>query len=877
MKTVRAFIFLVFSAVPALLCASDSIIIGGLDGLDPHQRSERYEIALALSGGGARGFATIGILKAFEEKNLGICAVTGTSMGGVIGGLFAAGYTPDRLAKIVHNTEFDKMFTNAPARRTMFLTQRQERDRHLLSVRFNRFVPVIPKALTAGQKLTNILTNLTTRANYHSAGDYSRLPIPFKTICTDVVSGKEVIVDRGSLADAMRATMAFPLAFTGVERNGQLLMDGGMVTPIPVELVKEMCQPGTFIVAVNTASPLLPREELDTPVDIANQVTTIMTADKLRSQLSKADYQIQPPLNGVQPSDFKYRDSLIDVGYQIGLKATDSIIMQLSARQDSLSYLVSEVEFDGRLEACRRRFAAELLHRILRHNELVAVLKELVVELGLFRLQAEISPATQHHEVFEANGRSVEAISLRLSGWHHLRLPDVTFRFNGSSIFEDSVLVRQFATDDTLLTPENLRLGLDRILKLYYDKRYNLADICSTLVDPDRNVVTLTIDEAVIKSIEVENNKRSRDWFIKSYFPLEVGEPYSTGRAARGIANIFGTDLYERVTIDLVSIGGGAHVRIGVVEKKYSQLRLGWHWDDEYNSEEFIEFLNDNVFGIGLEYLLHARFGKDRQRYHLSLKSNRLGKTYLTAQAGLRHERLDRQLYNEDSSPGSLHEERSTGFDIRLGQQIARLGTVTAAINLREVKYRHVRTGVEDEFGLRIFKIESLVETFDRISFPESGKKHLFELQLVGKFLGGDVEFTKFFSSLEAYFPFAGVLNYHPRLSVGISRSGLPLSEKFFIGGMNSFAGYHTGELYGDKVFLLNNEVRLKLPLRLYLIGRYDVGDVYRHTDEIKLSNLRHGVGISLGFDSPIGPLECGYGTNDGDIDRLYLSAGLSF
>jgi len=876
-KTIGAFIFLVLSAVPALVRGADGVIIGGLDGLNPRQRSERYEIALALSGGGARGFAIIGILKAFEEKNLGVCAIAGTSMGGVIGGLYAAGYTPARLAEIVHDTEFDKMFTNAPARRTMFLTQRQERDRHLLSVRFNGFVPVIPKALTAGQKLTNILTNLTTRPNYHSAGDFDRLRIPFKTVCTDVVSGEEVIVDRGSLADAMRATMAFPLAFTGVERNGQLLMDGGMVTPIPVELVKEMCPPGTFTVAVNTTSPLLPKEELDTPVDLANQVTTIMTADKLQTQLSKADYQILPPLNGIQSSDFKYRDSLIDIGYQAGLQAADSIITHLRTRQDSLSYLVSGVELDARLEVYRGRFEVELAHRILRHNELVAVLKKLAIELNLFRLQVEIAPLVQDREASAGSGRRVKAVILYLSGWHRLRMADVTFRINGSSIFEDSVLVRQFVTDDSLLTPDNLRLGLDRILQLYYEKRYNLVDISSTLVDPDRNVVIVNIDEAIIREIEVENNKRSRDWFIKSYFPLEVGEPYSTGRAARGIGNIFGTDLYERVTIDLVPIAGGAHVRIGVVEKKYSQLRLGWHWDDEYNSEEFAEYLDDNVFGIGLEYLLHAQFGKDRQRYHLSLKSNRLGKTYLTAQAGLHHERLDRQLYNEDSSPGSLHEERSTGVDIRLGQQIARLGTVTAAINLKEVKYRHVRTGVEDEFGLRIFKIESLVETFDRIPFPESGKKHLFELQLVGKFLGGDVEFTKFFSSLEAYFPFADVLNYHPRLSVGISRSGLPLSEKFFIGGMNSFAGYHTGELYGDKVFLLNNELRLKLPLRLYLMGRYDVGDVYRHTDEIKLSNLRHGVGINLGFDSPVGPLECGYGTNDGDIDRFYLSAGLSF
>jgi len=163
------------------------------------------------------------------------------------------------------------LFSNTPARSTMFQTQRRERGRDLLNIRFRGIVPVIPQALTAGQKLTELLTQLTTEANYTSAGDFTKLSIPFATVTTDMITGKEVILTSGSIADAMRATMAYPLAFTGLEINGKLLMDGGMVNPIPVKIVRRLSPKKDFVVAVNTSTPLVEKERLVTPIDIANQ------------------------------------------------------------------------------------------------------------------------------------------------------------------------------------------------------------------------------------------------------------------------------------------------------------------------------------------------------------------------------------------------------------------------------------------------------------------------------------------------------------------------------------------------------------------------------------------------------------------------------
>ena len=303
--------------------ALETITIGGVTGADPEHPVESYPILLALSGGGTRGLASVGVIKALEEKGIRVAAVTGTSVGGIIGGLYACGYSPDELQDIAGSIDLPALLTNEPARKTMFLSQRQERDRHLLSVRFDGFKPVIPKALTAGQRLTSFLTRLTAMAGYHSGGDFTRLPIPFKTISTDIVTGNEIVLDSGSLSEAMRATMGFPLAFTPLARGDQLLMDGGMVTPIPVDLVRSMCDTVDFVVAVNTTAPLNAKDDISTPVDIANQLTTIMVADKLAAQLARADISITPPIPPLELLDIKYRDRLVQIGYESGLAAAD--------------------------------------------------------------------------------------------------------------------------------------------------------------------------------------------------------------------------------------------------------------------------------------------------------------------------------------------------------------------------------------------------------------------------------------------------------------------------------------------------------------------------------------------------------------------------
>ncbi len=877
MKTLIISIALNLILSHTLVANPRQIVIGGLEGEDPGETTEQLQIVLALSGGGARGLAVIGIIKAFEERDIKIVAVAGTSMGGVIGGLYASGYSPDELSSMVGEINFSDFFINAPKRQTMFLTQRQESERHLLSLRFDRLKPVIPQGLTGGQKITSILSRLTAKANYRCGGNFSKLEIPFKTVATDVVSGKEVILDRGSISEAMRATMAFPLALTAVERNGYVLMDGGMVTPIPVTIARSMADSGIFLVAVNTASQLDPKEKLKTPVDIAGQVTTIMTADKLAAELKLADYVIEPDLQGFESADFDSKDSLIAIGYRAGMEAADNIF---AAKGRSMSVtkfsffgdgdVNSEVSVISSSQELSSSIKAELLLKRYTREGLIRTLKHIVQKYHLFQLECSINPSAI--TILDAG-----SVSLNITVQENLEVADYQFVFQGNTINSSEELAGLLVNNREQLSSTELKQGLALIEKKYHDDGYDVAFVRAAAIDFDKKAISINIDEAIVRGIDVEENTRTLAWLVRSYFPIRVRQPYTTKQAADGLDNLYGTGLFEQIIVELVPVADGARVRIKVKERYYSQLRLGWHLDDDYKSEQFLELLDDNIRGMGLEYLVHAQYAEERQKYFAQLKLDRIWFSYITARISVYHNRFNRFMYNGSGSFVDTRNERKSGFEISLGQQVERFGTVRGAVIVEKVRTETVAAALTDVYSQRIIQMESIIETFDKMPFPNSGKKLQAEIRFAGRFLGGDVEYTRFASALEIFIPIGKYINFHPKASMGLSSSILPTTEQFYIGGAKSFSGYRQYEYSGDKSVLLNNELRIQLPLNLYLIGRFDAGEVYVHADQIKLKNLRQGWGAFLAFNTPIGPFEFGYGVADSNNNRIYVNFGMAF
>ncbi|MEL7559542.1 patatin-like phospholipase family protein [Stutzerimonas chloritidismutans] len=273
---------------------------------------------LVLSGGAARGLAHIGVLKALEEQGVQVDAIAGTSMGAVIGGLYAAGYSVDELEKLALELDWQQVLSDDPPREDIPFRRKQD-DRDFLVKRKLSFRDDgslgLPLGVIQGQNLSLLLERLLVHAS--DTRDFDRLPIPFRAVATDIANDEKVIFRSGHLPQAIRASMSIPAVFAPVEIDGRLLVDGGMVDNIPMDVARDMGVDRLIVVDIGT--PLLPREQLLTVVDVLNQSTTMMTRRNSEAQLATLrpeDLLVQPMLAGFGSTDFARAEQLIDAGYR---------------------------------------------------------------------------------------------------------------------------------------------------------------------------------------------------------------------------------------------------------------------------------------------------------------------------------------------------------------------------------------------------------------------------------------------------------------------------------------------------------------------------------------------------------------------------------
>ena len=289
------------------------------------------KIGLVLSGGAARGLAHVGVLKALEEQGIHVDAIAGTSMGAVIGGLYASGYKIDELEKLAMEIDWQQALSDEPAREDVpFRRKQDDRDflvRQKLSFRDDGSLG-LPLGVIQGQNLSLLLESLLAHSS--DVRDFDKLPIPFRAVATDIVNGEKVVFRKGHLPQVIRASMSIPAVFAPVEINGQLLVDGGMVDNIPVDVAREMGV--DLVIVVDIGTPLRGRKQLNTVFDIMNQSITLMTRSNSEIQLASLhpdDILIQPALASFGVTDFGRSPEIIDAGY----RATQHLASRLARFQ----------------------------------------------------------------------------------------------------------------------------------------------------------------------------------------------------------------------------------------------------------------------------------------------------------------------------------------------------------------------------------------------------------------------------------------------------------------------------------------------------------------------------------------------------------------
>jgi NTE family protein len=299
------------AALLALLALGPTAAAAGSDPA-PAPAAARPRVALVLSGGGALGLAHVGVLRVLEELRVPVDCVAGTSMGAIVGGLYAAGYSPAELERLVATLDWSGFVRDAPDRR--HLPYRRKVDDLAYLTRWELGVSKrglrLPKGVVGGHRLGAELRLLALRAV--GIDDFDHLPLPFRAIAADAANGETVVLDRGDLASALRASMAVPGLFAPVERDGRLLVDGGVVANLPVDAARAMG--AEIVIAVDLAEPLAARERPDSIAGILAQTLDVLSRREVERALSDSDIVLRPRVEGWGLLDFQAGRELVERG-----------------------------------------------------------------------------------------------------------------------------------------------------------------------------------------------------------------------------------------------------------------------------------------------------------------------------------------------------------------------------------------------------------------------------------------------------------------------------------------------------------------------------------------------------------------------------------
>lgn len=855
------------------------------------RRLKRPKVGLVLSGGGARGIAHVGVIKAFENHNIPIDFISGNSMGAIIGALYAAGYTTTELENIATSTNWSDLlsFSEDTRRSELYLDQKQAQEQSFLLFRLDGVVPIIPSALSSGQRLTNALTILTFQALYHPEPTFDNLKIPFRTVATDLISGRRVVIGEGSLAEALRATVTVPLLFTPLKRDSMSLVDGGLVTNAPVDLAREAgCD---LIIGSNTTGAMRPPSQLEAPWETADQIMTIMMQASNEKQFSMADIVITPELGNRLSTEFANLDSVVLLGEKAAERYVDTIQTLLRSRWNTAPTQLAHESSNHGDPRHRTIHKAQVSFRgddfpegvknAIRQRASGGVLTTEQIEEDLRQTFAAGSYTDVYAEISEASPTPTVT--------YHAAFAPVFQRvqFRGNTRVDDATIL-------DILRPlfhkpinyVELRNSLERLIKLYRDQSHSLARIDSLDFEAETGTLRFAVNEGIIHRVAMEGNNLTRDYVIRREFPQEDGELFDIRKALRGIVNINSTGLFEYALIDVVYEAEHPVVVLKVEEKSPNSIRIGLRADNERSFQGLVDIRDANLFGSGAELGFTFASSSRNRLSRIEYRANRIFNTLLTFNMRGYYRFDDVFTYANSPTTTDRQWERMTigeyrqikaGGTLTFGAQLERLGNISGELRVenQEIQFINGTGYTPEEYKLVSLKVGTTIDTKNRFPFPTSGLMFNISYESAMQKLGSDVAFGKLFMTYENYATVFQNHTFRPKITVGVADATMPLAEHFSLGGLpvqtplsawgeHSLFGVREHDNRGRQLFIVNVEYRFLFPFRVvfdtYFLLRYDLGMISSVHEEIRLDKFRHGIGAELALDTPIGPASFGAG-----------------
>ncbi len=440
----------------------------------------RPRVCLVLSGGGARGMAHIGVLRVIEELKVPIDCIAGTSMGAVVGGLYASGLSAAQIESTMRSVNWQEAFRDAPPRRDLNFRRKQD-DRNFLvrlPLGLKHYHILLPKGFIQGQTLQETLRQLTLP--FSNTTDFDQLPTPFRAVATDLVTGDAVLLEKGDLSIAMRASISAPGVFAPVDYQGRLLVDGGIAENLPIDVARSM-HPDILIVS-DVSFPLQTRDRLDTALSISNQMLAILVrknADRQKATLGPNDILIEPSLGTSPPTDFTIGASMILQGEAAArgaesrltaLKVSDAAYQAYMARREIRQPglpLIKFVRVDPESRRYEKTILAEMQPLVGKPLDLDAVGTRITDLYGLGYFETlDYTVVAQGEGPDEEYGIEVRA---RRKSWgpNYVRFGlDLESNFQGSNQYNVAAEFLMTEIDDLEAELQtNVQVGSDSLIK----------------------------------------------------------------------------------------------------------------------------------------------------------------------------------------------------------------------------------------------------------------------------------------------------------------------------------------------------------------------------------------------------------------------------
>ncbi len=818
------------------------------------------KVALVLSGGGARGFAQIGVLKALEENGINFDIIVGTSIGAIIGGLYATGYTASELDSLARNINWEEnlKLTNKYSRQQLFPTQKSIQDKSILTVSLKGFKPIIPTSLSSGQQITEILNTIFLNSRHRPDENFQNLRYKFFSVATDLNVGTREILSNGNITECVKASFTFPLLYTPMNINGKMLIDGGLTANIPVDIALE--KGADYVITVNSTSPLKTEEELkENPINTADQIVSITMARLNEQQLKKSNFTITPDIGRHNAEDFRSIENLIFKGREATIELIDKLKNALDSLEANASpqrnyFIINpKVIIESQIvpESIKSHIIEEQENKFVKHTDIEKAMRKLY-DLGYFKnLSAEIY-------------RNDGILILKYKFEENPVLKSI--KTNSKFEFINNIL-DEFANENTnkIINYRKLESLYESLLGKLKANGYSSVDITKFYFNWDNNTLEIEFDNGLLDDIIIIGNNNTKSEMIFSELTIDKKKPVIESDILKNLRNLYSLNLFTQLTFNIINKDNKKLLIINLVEKSPKNLSLAVRADNERNLQAFIDIRDQNIFKSGTEAGFSIIGGLRNLDLKLEINRYKIFKTDFTVNISGYYSFIDHYLYKEEQSESSfsviqLGEFKNIKFgcSFLIGTQLEKIGIVYSQLLIENTLTRNI-SNTNYDIETRIFKLRfgGKVDTQDEYPFPNKGTIIEYYYETAQNQLRGSEAYSKLYLDFEHYFQIDKSLSLKPKFVFAFADNTTPFTDWFFMGGENNFMGMVEDELNGRQLFISSVEFRYKLPFKIffdtYISCRYDLGRIWSNTSDIKLIDLRHGFGMSAIFNTPLG------------------------